>query len=315
MPSYAILASEPEWGAQYIPPVMMSELIQPLRVRFGLDPAAVGSAGDNNHLYGRHRSRDWCLHSRYCTDPFYATQDGRDQVGAGGWYRAVDVGITGPELYGASRRLDALARSGRCPGLAEWFGTFDGRVVSGWFEGSPSTSDSSHLSHLHIGVWTQFANDRDTMQLLYATVADVTPPAPPPDLRPQRSADMFRLIDPEGGQFAIGLDSLSPTGWSYVEIKKPAEALGRMVAAAGIGTANGNPADPAHDGHANGDWRPGTFGPSVAEVRAKLLDDLAKAVVAKLPAGGGGVTAAQVATAIREQLDATRLAPSVLPGI
>ena len=170
MPTYVQLASEPEWGAQHTPPAMQVELLGPLRVFYGLGPSAVGAAGDNNHLSGRHRSYAWDRNSRYCVDRGYGTSDARDQSGDRNWYRAVDVGITGQALFDASRRMDALVRSGRAPGVAEWFGTLDGRTVAGWFQGSPSTSDSSHLFHLHVGFWNEAANDAALMQLVYATI-------------------------------------------------------------------------------------------------------------------------------------------------
>ena len=170
MPTYVQLASEPEWGAQFTPPAIQSGLIEPLRAFYGLGPSAVGAAGDNNHLSGRHRSYAWDRNSRYCVDRGYGTSDARDQSGDRNWYRAVDVGITGQTLFDASRRMDALVRSGRAPGVAEWFGTFDGHNVVGWFQGSPSTSDSSHLLHLHTGFWNESASDLALMQLVYATI-------------------------------------------------------------------------------------------------------------------------------------------------
>jgi hypothetical protein len=170
MVSYAELASEPEWRAQFISPVMNAGLLGPLRVFYGLGPSAIGAAGDNNHLYGRHRSYNWDKFSRFCTNRNYGTTDARDQGGNRNWYRAFDVGIQGQQLFDASRRMDALARSGACPGLAEWFGTFNGVNVVGWFEGQSSSSDSSHLFHLHVGIWNDYANDAATIQQIYRTI-------------------------------------------------------------------------------------------------------------------------------------------------
>lgn len=171
MVTYLELGSEPVWGQQVTPTNMLELLIKPLRTFYGLGPALIGAPGDNNHLRGRHRSRDWDLTSRYCTDRSYATTDNRDKDGHGGWYRAIDVGITGPTLYAASRRMDTLVRSGKDGGrVAEWFGTFDGKTVVGWFEGHASTSDPSHLYHLHVGVWTRWADDPSLMSLLLQTI-------------------------------------------------------------------------------------------------------------------------------------------------
>ncbi len=198
MPTYAQLASEPEWGAQFTPPAMNAGLLGPLRVFYGLGPSSVGAAGDNNHLYGRHRSYAWDDVSRYCTNPRYGTTDGRDQGGNRDWYRACDVGITGQALYDASHRIDALVRSGGAPGIAEWFGTFDGQTVVGWFEGRPSTSDDSHLYHLHIGFWNESADNAALMQLVYATITGTGPATPQED-------DMMRIArDPSNDTRWIG---------------------------------------------------------------------------------------------------------------
>jgi hypothetical protein len=174
VPTYLQLGSEPEWGAQYVPPAMETELLRPLRAFFNLGPALIGAPGDNNHLYGRHRSYEWAVSSRFCTDRTYGTTDRRDQGGDRNWYRGFDVGITGQPLYDASRRMDQLVRSGKAPGVAEWFGTYDGRTVVGWFEGRPSSSDTSHLWHLHGGVWNEAANDPALMKLLYLTITGQT---------------------------------------------------------------------------------------------------------------------------------------------
>lgn len=170
MPSYADLATETVWVAQFVPVNMTNVLIVPLRNFYGLGPASIGAPGDNNHLYGRHRSANWDRSSRYCTDRAYGTVDARDKRGNQNWYRAIDTGIQGKALQDASHRMDDLVRSGRAPGVAEWFGTFDGQTVVGWYEGHPSSSDSSHLFHLHVGVWNESADDALLMQLLYGTI-------------------------------------------------------------------------------------------------------------------------------------------------
>jgi hypothetical protein len=205
MVSYQQLTSEPEWGAQFISPVMNAGLLGPLRSFYDLGPNSVGAAGDNNHLYGRHRSYAWDEASRFCTDPSYGTTAPLDQGGNKNWYRACDVGIMGQPLFEASHRMDQLARSDKCPGLAEWFGTFDGVTVVGWFEGSPSSSDSSHLFHLHVGIWNSYANDASTMQLLYATITGTAAAS-------VQEEDMsVKLIAPDSGPYAGGVFKLYPT--------------------------------------------------------------------------------------------------------
>jgi len=167
MPTYLELNREAVWRAQFVPQALNERLILPLRAHYGLGPTLIGAPGDNNHLYGRHRSRNWALASIYCTNRSYGTTDARDKRGDGNWYRAIDIGITGQPLYDACRRVDVAVRAGRLPGLAEWFGTFDGRTVVGWYQGRPSSSDSSHLTHFHGGWWNESANDFAGMNLFF----------------------------------------------------------------------------------------------------------------------------------------------------
>jgi|SRR6185436_2387079 len=170
MPSYLQLAQEQVWQDQYVPDNLTTLLIEPLREFYNMGAAAIGAPGDNNHLYGRHRSADWDRTSAFCTNRSYGTTDARDHSGDQDIYRAVDVGIQGETLYAASHRMDELVRSGKCPGVAEWFGTFDGQTVVGWYEGHPSSSDDSHLWHLHVGFWNGSADDPETMRLVLAAI-------------------------------------------------------------------------------------------------------------------------------------------------
>ncbi len=159
------LTSELQWNAEFVAPAHEAFNAR-LRAFYDKGPAEIGSKGDYNHLRGRHRSRIWDLTSAFCTDRTYATQDARDKAGNGAWLRASDVGIQGPVMWAACRRLAAAVRAGRLPAVAEWFGTFDGISVVGWYEGWASTSDSSHLRHLHVGLWTQYCNDEAQLKLL-----------------------------------------------------------------------------------------------------------------------------------------------------
>lgn len=165
MVALAALEAEPWWTAEVEAPAHAAFNAR-MRTAFGLGPAAIGSKGDSAHLYGRHRSRDWDLNSRYCTDRSYGTTDSRDRAGAGRWLRASDLGIFGPKHWAAAHRLDAAVRAGRLPAVAEWFGTYDGKTVTGWYEGHPSSADDSHLTHLHVGLWTSRCDDAAQLQLL-----------------------------------------------------------------------------------------------------------------------------------------------------
>jgi len=170
MPSYDQLGQEQVWHDQFVPPFMSGFLITPLQNFYGLDANNCNAPGDNNHLYGRHRSANWDLQSAYCTNRSYGTKDARDKQGNLNWYRAVDIGIQGQTLWDACHRMDAAVRAGEIPELAEWFGTFDGQTVVGWYEGHASSSDSSHLYHMHLGVWNEFADNFQVMEKLFAIV-------------------------------------------------------------------------------------------------------------------------------------------------
>jgi len=149
---------------------MTGFLIVPLRNFYGLDANSCGAPGDNNHLYGRHRSANWDRQSVYCTNRSYGTVDTKDHQGDQDWYRAVDVGISGPTLWDACHRMDSAVRAGLLPEVAEWFGSFDGKTVVGWYEGHASSSDSSHLYHMHVGFWNEFANYFQVMEKVYAVI-------------------------------------------------------------------------------------------------------------------------------------------------
>jgi hypothetical protein len=175
MPSYLQLAQEQVWQDQYVPDNLTRLLIEPLREFYNMGAASIGAPGDNSHLYGRHRSAAWDRTSAFCTDRSYGTTDARDHEGDQDIYRAVDVGIQGEVLYASSHRMDELVRSGKCPGVAEWFGTFDGQTVVGWYEGGPSSSDDSHLWHIHVGFWNASAEDPATLQAVLAAITGQKP--------------------------------------------------------------------------------------------------------------------------------------------
>lgn len=170
MPTYAELAAESWWVAELEPPALAAFNAR-LRTRYGHTLAQTGSKGDNRHLRGRHRSINWALNSIYCTNRSYGTVDARDRRGNWNALRATDVGITGATLRAASGRLDSAVRAGTLPELAEWFGTIDGITVVGWYEGHASSSDASHLYHLHLGYWTeQAATNVEFFARLYDTI-------------------------------------------------------------------------------------------------------------------------------------------------
>lgn len=169
MPTYADLEAETWWTLEYEPPPLQ-RFNQLLRDHSGLTRSECGSKGDNQHLRGRHRSRNWDLNSRYCTDRSYGTSNPRDRNGPGNALRATDYGLSGPAHWATCRRVDTAVRAGRLPELAEWYGTFDGKTVVGWSNGRPATSDSSHLKHVHFGYWTDSVENYGFFDRFYMIV-------------------------------------------------------------------------------------------------------------------------------------------------
>lgn len=161
MPTYGQLGAELVWNAEFAPP-NLNEFYVWLRVFYNQPANAIGGKGDNNHLRGYHRSRNWILNSAYSkygtTD--YSIQLELDKGGDGNWLAALDMTVPAEQLYAACRRVDQAVRAGLLPEVREFYGTFDGKTVIGYdaAKGRPATSDSSHLYHLHISFYRSMAD-------------------------------------------------------------------------------------------------------------------------------------------------------------
>lgn len=296
MPTYAELNREAVWRTQFVPQALNEHLIVPLRNHYGLGPTVIGAPGDNNHLYGRHRSRNWALTSIYCTNRSYGTTDARDKRGDGDWYRAVDVGVTGQTLYDACRRIDAAVRAGELPGLAEWFGTFDGRTVVGWYQGRPSSSDSSHLTHFHGGFWNENANDVALMQKVFRIFTG-TGAAP----TRYRGDQMNFIVDETKTVYGVSSDHTRV--WAFTDVNLLARCL----------DMNGNPTPTRvfqneitsgmYGRYEGIYWQSGKpRGPESVEV---VLDDAALAEIAAAAEKGaaeGAPSAEEIADAVVEEI-------------
>lgn len=164
------LESEPYWNNETVP-AALDQCFRAACRHFGTNPLGGGTRGNTSHLTGRHRSREWVANSAFCTDPTYGTRDIRDTSGKANLIRAFDVPLPPAQMVAVSRRLDAAVRSGKAPKVAEWFGTFDNLTVTGWFEGHWSSADSSHLFHVHVGLWTRYA-DGDLSDVLALITGD-----------------------------------------------------------------------------------------------------------------------------------------------
>lgn len=139
-----------------------------LRKHSGVSADAYGTVGSTGHLVGRHRSLEWNLYSQFATRRNYGTTDPRDRNGNWRLIRAFDLSLPRPVLFEVSRNVENAVRAGRAYMLAEWYGDLgDDNVVDGWFEGRDSTSDNSHKTHFHGGLWTIYADDAKALGDLF----------------------------------------------------------------------------------------------------------------------------------------------------
>lgn len=126
---------------------------------FGLNGNAVGIIGDEAHLSGYHRSRDWIL-----TDPRsenkrldYSVTHMFDQMGPGSAVAAMDISLDRKRMIEVTGRLMRAMRDQdpRVSNLREFYGTLDGDNVTGWDAryGRTVSSDDSHLWHIHLSFW------------------------------------------------------------------------------------------------------------------------------------------------------------------
>jgi hypothetical protein len=160
------ITSESYWGREIVTDAL-NNLFRRCCEHFNSDPLGGGTKGNKLHTTGRHRSREFCLLSAFSTDRTYGTTDKRDRDGNPRYIRAMDVKLTPTQMRDVCHRLDNAVRAGRLPQVAEWFGTFDNRNVVGWYEGHPSSSDDSHLEHVHVGLWTVYADDVPALDGIY----------------------------------------------------------------------------------------------------------------------------------------------------
>lgn len=148
------LQAEVWWRDEFVPP-SLQKLIVDLRAFYGVPAANIGSKGDENHLRGYHRSRNWVKNSAYCTNRTYSVSEtpGNRSGGNGDWLAALDITIARDELLAMCQRLDEGVRSGHFEKITEWYGNDDGDTrVDGYdnVRNQLATSDASHLWHCHI---------------------------------------------------------------------------------------------------------------------------------------------------------------------
>jgi hypothetical protein len=162
-----------------------------------------GIVGDTNHGSGYHRSRNGLKAQGKTGD--YSIQLPADRRGDGNACTAIDLKFSAKDMKLVSARLMVAfkADEDRIEPCREFFGTINGSSVTGWnraVTGRPVgyvTSDASHLWHVHISVFRDYATDRNRMLGLAEVIAGkpagafgwknpdgstpavVTPPPPP----------------------------------------------------------------------------------------------------------------------------------------
>lgn len=122
-----------------------------------------GIRGDVAHTYGYHRARNVLPASDYSV-----CQSKLDREGDGWACAALDVTLgSGDVMHTVSRRLLAAKNDPRMKPVREFFGSIDGRNVIGWDwlrNTSTTSSDMSHLWHIHLSIHRKYADDLDALR-------------------------------------------------------------------------------------------------------------------------------------------------------
>lgn len=143
-----------------------------------------GVLGDSSHTYGYHRARN------VLPAGDYSCHYGADKLGDGWAASALDVKLPTALMETVSARLMAAmkAEDPRVKAVREFFGTINGSVVTGWDrhalvdpkDGTYTTSDDSHLWHIHLSIYREFANERAVLLPIADVMAGVPAPQPKP---------------------------------------------------------------------------------------------------------------------------------------
>lgn len=120
MPTGDQLKSEPEWGAQFVPPNLKAFVAQ-LEAYYDPSVVNVGAYGDYRHLKGYHRSRRWIRESRYCTNDSYSVTEtqGNRSGGDENAISGVDLILGQARSTQVWERVNVAKQQGRLPFLRE----------------------------------------------------------------------------------------------------------------------------------------------------------------------------------------------------
>lgn len=133
-----------------------------------------GIVGDRAHTYGYHRARSVLPSSDY------SVQLDADKAGPADAASALDIKFSSADMKIVTARLLRSAKDKTDPRLdclREFYGTLDGRTVTGWdcVEYHPSTSDDSHLWHVHLSVLRRYANDKTALAGVLSVITNADP--------------------------------------------------------------------------------------------------------------------------------------------
>jgi Putative peptidoglycan binding domain len=114
MLTYAQLRAEQVWRDQIEPPEL-KRLRVDLEKYFDPSKTNIGTMGDNRHVRGYHRSRNWIVGSRFCRDRSYSTTEteGNRVGGDGDWVSAIDLVIGEARARAVAHRVDIARGRGQ----------------------------------------------------------------------------------------------------------------------------------------------------------------------------------------------------------
>lgn len=166
-----------------------------------------GIIGDSSHTYGYHRAAAYVPTNDYSRQ-FPEDRDGIDAYAA----CALDISLPPDLMRTVSHRLMVAGRANdpRLAALREWFGTENGTVVTGWDRRSPRTpsddcytsSDDSHLWHVHLSIYRSLANNAAALAPIADVIAGVDTED---DMTPEQDALLRKIAA------AITLDQTHPS--------------------------------------------------------------------------------------------------------
>ncbi|WP_412540806.1 hypothetical protein R8Z50_34310 [Longispora sp. K20-0274] len=188
------------WDSESTPPGLAA-FAEAVRAAFRLGEDDIRLKGDEEHTYGYHRSRNWIMVDGDGDDD-YSVQHPLDQGGEGNWSAAVDISLAPDRMTAVTGRLLAAARAAdpRLAAVREFYGTVDGRTVTGWDSAyhRAVTADDTHLSHVHLSFYRSLAgaDHADVLAVLTADdpAADPTPGADPAAEGPGPTAADVRAL-------------------------------------------------------------------------------------------------------------------------